>query len=79
MSRSNDIPKSDGMTLDNSPVASERQHESARGATSREAAHREMDRFRGPDEYNVRKLTGQRAARQHQIGVPVNENSEVSS
>lgn len=31
---------------------------------SREAAHREMDRFRGPAAYTIRKISGRRSALQ---------------
>jgi len=78
MSRSNEIPKSEGMALDNTPVAGERQHEPTRGGISREAAHREMDRFLGPHEYSVRKLIGQRTVRQNQTDISANKNPEVA-
>jgi hypothetical protein len=62
MSRNNEIPKADGIDLDNSPVSAERQDNSARGVLAREVARREMDRFRGPAEYTTRKLIGRRSA-----------------
>jgi len=66
MSRSNEIPKTDSVSLDNSPVAGERQpqQESGRAAMSREVAHREMDRFRGPAAYTIREISGRRSALQ---------------
>lgn len=64
MSRNNEIPKTDGIDLDNSPVSAEHQHDSARALLAREAARREMDRFRGPAEYTTRKLIGRRNALQ---------------
>ncbi len=60
MSRANEIPKQDGVALDNSPVANSRS-DGARGGTSREGASREMDRFRGPAAYTKRKLIGRRS------------------
>ena len=69
MSRANDIPKQDGVALDNSPVTDSRP-DATGGGTSREAAHREMDRFRGPGAYTTRKLIGRRSKLQ---AAPIDE------
>jgi hypothetical protein len=64
MSRSKEIPKTDGIDVDHLAVSAEPQHDSARGVLAREAARREMDGFRGPAEYTIRKLIGRRSAAQ---------------
>lgn len=60
MSRGNEVSKQEGIGLDNSPAADQRS-DAGRGGMSREAAHREMDKFRGPGAYTTRKLIGQRS------------------
>ena len=67
MSRGTEVPKQEGIGLDNYPTADQRP-EAARGSVSREAAHREMDKFRGPDAYATRKLVGRRRNRQTAAG-----------
>jgi len=64
MSRSNDIPKVNG--LDHSPVT-DAPPDAAHGCMAREAALREMDKFRGPAAYKTRKLVGRRSKLQASV------------
>ena len=64
MSRSNDIPKTN--SLDNSPVT-DACPDAARGGVTREAALREMDKFRGPGAYTARKIVGRRSKLQASV------------
>ena len=61
MSRGNEVPKQEGIGFDNPPVAESRQ-DTGRTGLSSETAHREMDKFRGPDSYTTRKLIGRKRA-----------------
>lgn len=70
------IPDDAPEGLDRSKTSSERNVEiNSRFGMSKEAARKEMDKFRGVAEYETRKIFGQRSSLKHTLSPPSVEDS----